>query len=153
MENEMPNIEDYWFRYKSACEIEGQRLEYISKPALTQLIAEIISSPVEPGVILQKGDFDEKTKKLIDYLLEKEKEGKICIMTIEGILEANLDDFIKQPTEGLLYDLNRDRVTTLTWIDNNSPKWINDFAVFLVITKLKALLDAIAQTINKRDYA
>ena len=87
-----------------------------------------------------KGDFDEKTKKLIDYLLEKEKEGKVCIMTIEGILEANLDDFIKQPTEGLLYDLNRDRATTLTWIDNNSPKWINDFAVCLVITKLKALL-------------
>lgn len=46
----MPNIEDYWFRYKSACEIEGQKLEYISKPALIQLIAEIISLPVEPPV-------------------------------------------------------------------------------------------------------
>jgi len=46
----MPNIDDYWFRYKSACEIEGQKLEYISKQALTELIAEIISSPVEPEV-------------------------------------------------------------------------------------------------------
>ena len=54
----MPNIEDYWFRYKSACEIEGQKLEYISKPALIQLIAEIISLPVEPPVSQENGGLD-----------------------------------------------------------------------------------------------
>ena len=77
----------------------------------------------------------EKFKKLI---LQKEKEGKIVFMTIDGPMVAGLEDFIKQPTEGLLYDLNRDRVTVLTFIDNE--KWVNDFAVGLVIGKLKELL-------------
>ena len=52
---------------------------------------------------------------------------------------ADLEEIIKQPTEGLLYDLNRDRATVLTLMDD--PKWVNDFAVGLVITKLKKYYD------------
>lgn len=74
-------------------------------------------------------------KKLKDLILQKEKEGKVVFMTHEGPMEADLEEFISQPTEGLLYDLNRDRGTVLAFVDD--PKWINDFAVNLVITKLK----------------
>jgi len=84
---------------------------------------------------------DKKEKKLIlkDKILQKAEEGKVVLATIEGLMEADLDEFIKQPTEGLLYDLNRDRITVLTLMDD--PKWINDFAVMQVITKLKEYYD------------
>jgi len=74
-------------------------------------------------------------EKLRDLVLQKEKEGKIVLSTFDGLIEADLEEFIKQPVEGLLYDLNRDRATVLTFIDD--PKWINDYAVGLVIAKLK----------------
>jgi len=61
-------------------------------------------------------------------------------MTPDGPAVANLDEFIKQPAEGILYDLNRGREVVLMFIDD--PKWVNDYAVGLVIDKLKALLDA-----------
>ena len=78
-------------------------------------------------------------EKFRDMILQKEKEGKIVFMTIEGPMSVDLEEFIKQPTEGLLYDLNRDRVTVLTFIDD--VKWVNDFAVGLVIAKLKESYD------------
>jgi len=78
-------------------------------------------------------------EELKDYILEKEKEGKIVVKTIEGLATMNLDDFITQSAEGILYDLNRSREVVLTFIDD--PKWVNDYAVGLVIKKLKSLLD------------
>ena len=74
-----------------------------------------------------------------DLVLKKEQEGKVVFMTFEGPMEADLEKFIEQPTEGLLYDLNRDRATVLTSIED--PKWVNDFAVGLVISKLKEKID------------
>ena len=74
----------------------------------------------------------EKTKKLI---LGKRKEGKLCFMTYESIVSVSIDEFIKQPADGILYDLNRLEETALTFIDD--PKWVNDFAVALTIRALK----------------
>ena len=74
-----------------------------------------------------------------DIVLKAEKENKIVIFTIDGLQSIDLDEVIKQPTEGLLYDLNRDRMTILTWIDDK--KWINDFACMKVIEKLKNEVD------------
>jgi len=74
----------------------------------------------------------EKFKNLV---LQKEKEGKIILSTFDGLIETDLEEFITQPVEGLLYDLNRDRATVMTFIDD--PKWVNDYAVSLVIAKLK----------------
>ena len=62
-------------------------------------------------------------------------------MTIEGLMAVDLENFIKQPTEGILYDLNRDRATVLTFMREGNPKWINDYAVGLVIAKLKEKWD------------
>lgn len=79
-------------------------------------------------------------EKFKDLVLKKEKEGKIVFMTWDGPREADLEEFIKQPTEGLLYDLNRDRATVLTFIEDK--KWVNDYAVGLVIARLKKDFDS-----------
>ena len=76
---------------------------------------------------------------LIKFIKQKEKEGKIVFNSMEGLQEIKLKDFIKQPTEGILYDLNRDKMTVLTFIENE--KWVNDYAVGLVIEELKKHYD------------
>lgn len=83
---------------------------------------------------------------LKDYVLKKKKEGKIVFRTFEGFGEANLEDFLAQPAEGILYDLNRDGATVLTFLDD--PKWTNDFAVGLVITELKMYYDAYMRLVD-----
>lgn len=85
----------------------------------------------------------EEAEKIKELVLAKRKEGKIVFATFEGLMSADLEEFIKQPAEGILYDLNRDGATVLTFIDD--PKWVNDFAVGLVITKLKEKLEAVEQ--------
>lgn len=72
-----------------------------------------------------------------DKILEEYKKGNVVFATIEGLRVASMEDFIKQPTAGILYDLNRDEATVLTWISENDPKWFNDLAVGQVIRALK----------------
>lgn len=74
-----------------------------------------------------------------DEVLRLAKENKVVVMGLEGAMVMDLDEMISQPTEGLLYDLNRDGATILTFIDD--PKWVNDYAVKMVITRLKQRLD------------
>ena len=82
----------------------------------------------------------EAKEKFRDLVLQEANKGNVVFKTFEGdMVVANLDEFVKQPIEGLLYDLNRDKATILTFI--NDPKWVNDFAVSLVIGKLKDLLE------------
>jgi hypothetical protein len=83
----------------------------------------------------------ENKQEVKDLVLKMRDEGKVVFATFEGLSGAVLEDFIKQPAEGILYDLNRDGATVLTFIDD--PKWVNDFAVGLVITKLKEQLEAV----------
>jgi len=81
---------------------------------------------------------DEK-QELKELILAKAKEGKVVFATFEGLIAADLNEFIKQPADGILYDLNRLPEVVLTFLDD--PKWVNDFAVSLVIRKLKEELD------------
>jgi len=86
---------------------------------------------------------NEKVKELV---LAKRAEGKVVFATFEGLMSADLEEFIKQPAEGILYDLNRDGATVLTFIDD--PKWVNDFAVGIVIAKLKEKLEAVEHSVH-----
>jgi hypothetical protein len=72
---------------------------------------------------------------LKELILEKRKEDKLVYATHEGFISVDIDEFIKQPVDGILYDLNRLEEVTLTFIDD--PKWVNDFAVALIIRRLK----------------
>ena len=77
---------------------------------------------------------------LKDRILTEYKEGNIVVVEYDGSLRSTLlTEFIKQPVEGMLYDLNRDEATVLTFVDD--PKWINDYAVCQVIRALKSRID------------
>lgn len=87
---------------------------------------------VADQVSLDEKKSRDETKKLI---MKKRKEGKVCFMGIEGLMSGDVDDFIKQPSEGILYDLNRGLETTLTIMPEK--RWINDIAVAVTIVALK----------------
>jgi hypothetical protein len=79
-------------------------------------------------------------KKIEKLVLDQRKKRRVVILDYTGFTSYNLEAFVQQPTEGLLYDLNRLPETVLTFIDD--PKWVNDFAVYMVITQLKTELAA-----------
>ena len=70
-----------------------------------------------------------------DKILEEYEKGNIIIATIDSLQVMPIDEFIKQDATGMLYDLNRNEATILTFIDD--PKWINDYASCKVIRLLK----------------
>lgn len=70
-----------------------------------------------------------------EYILEESKKGNIVVSTFEGLQIGKLSEIIDQPIEGLLYDLNRDAGTILTFLED--PKWVNDYACMQVIIALK----------------
>ena len=74
-----------------------------------------------------------------DAVLKEYANGKVVICTFDGIHAMSLDDFVKQPASGMLYDLNRNEATVLTFIKDQ--KWINDYAVAKVIQKLKSQIE------------
>jgi hypothetical protein len=76
---------------------------------------------------------------LKDKILEEYKNGNVVIATQDGLQVTKLSEFIKQPTDSLLYDLNRNEEVVLTFI--NDPKWVNDYAVCKVIRALKSKID------------
>ena len=76
----------------------------------------------------------EELKKLV---LDKRKEGKLVFWPLpDEMVSANISDFIKQPADGILWDLNRSEEVALSFMDD--PKWLNDFAVALTIRALKS---------------
>lgn len=62
-----------------------------------------------------------------DKVLSEWDKGNLVYADIEGLKSIKFEDFIKQPLEGMLYDINRCLPVILTYIDN--PKWVNDFAL------------------------
>ena len=84
--------------------------------------------------------------KIKDRILSERDKGNVVIADFEGLKSMPLNEFIKQPTEGLLYDLNRSEPVVLTFIDD--PKWVNDFAVCQVIHALKGRIYELEEIIK-----
>ena len=77
----------------------------------------------------------ERQEKLCASILEARKQGRVVFWGLPGeLMTAKLDNFVEQPAEGILYDLNRLEEISLTFLKD--PKWVNDFAVALTIRKL-----------------
>ena len=75
------------------------------------------------------------TKQLKTTILEERDKGNVVFWGLPGqLMVASLDRFLEQPADGILYDLNRLEEISLTFLDD--PKWVNDFAVALVIRNL-----------------
>lgn len=69
------------------------------------------------------------TEELKDLILSKKREGKIVFHSIEGLMEARMEDIIQQSASGLLWDLNRDMATLLCCASEDNPCWVNDMAL------------------------
>ncbi len=78
----------------------------------------------------------EDIKKLV---VEESEKGVIFTLSPEGMNRSDISEFIKQPADGILYDLNRSETVVLTFIPD--PKWVNDYAVAKVIRALKARIE------------
>jgi hypothetical protein len=71
----------------------------------------------------------EMKNELLEKILSLQAESKIAFMTIDGLQGGPIEDFVKQPIEGQLYDLNRDRATLYAMAsENKNKRWINDLA-------------------------
>ena len=86
-------------------------------------------------------------KSIKDKVLKEYKKRNIVVAGIDGLQGIPIKEFIKQPVEGMLYDLNRDEATVLTLIDN--PKWVNDYAVSKVIVALKKRIKELEEQLTK----
>ena len=82
-------------------------------------------------------------------ILEEYKKGNIMVLGIEGMQCMPITEFIKQPVDGILYDLNRDEATVLSFFPDQ--KWINDYAVAQVIRVLKNRIDELENKKNGRE--
>ena len=67
-----------------------------------------------------------KNKELAQLVLDEWKKGYIVFQTIEGIQKCEIEEFVKQPLEGQMYDINRDTVNILSFIGEQS--WLNNWA-------------------------
>ncbi len=85
------------------------------------------------------GDDQKKFSKLV--LAERDK-GNVVFLALDEIISMPVKDIVKQPVDGLLWDLNRDEATALSFMDEEGMiHWVNNFAVALVIRELKSQID------------
>lgn len=91
-----------------------------------------------------------KTKKTLkEIILEDYEKGNISLMTLDGVVTTSLKDFINQPTDSILYDLNRNESAILTEMENNIT-WINDYACGKVIRALKDRVEELERELKRR---
>lgn len=87
----------------------------------------------------------EDNQELLEKIIQEEKDTNICIMTAEGMKKTTINNFINQSAESILYDLNRDKSTTITIAKTAKGKrWINDYATAVVIENLKKEYDKLS---------
>jgi hypothetical protein len=99
---------------------------------------------------------NEQQAETLKLIQNEEKNGNIVFASDGGIMSVSIAEFIKQPAEGILYDLNRDPVTTITMADSNSvmgQRWVNDYAVAGVIKALKAEIDRLSAIIESNNQS
>ena len=78
----------------------------------------------------------ETFEQVLDVIRSQEKYGNITVETIEGLAVIPLDDIVNWEADSLLYDLNRDKSTTIALGRDGMERWINDYAVAVVIEYL-----------------
>ena len=79
---------------------------------------------------------EESFEQTLDVIRGQEKCGNITIETIEGLAVIPLNDIVNWEADSLLYDLNRDKATTIALGREGMERWINDYAVAVVIEYL-----------------
>ena len=70
----------------------------------------------------------EELRKLV---VDEWNKGYLVFQTIEGINKCKMEDFVKQPVDGQLYDINRDYATCMTLLGEET--WLNNLAAMRLI--------------------
>lgn len=95
----------------------------------------------------------EFSEELLGKIMEAQQDGKVCFATCDGIMAQDVYKFLEQPVDGILYDLNRDKATTIALARSADSfigrRWINDLAIAFVIRKLKEKIDKLENNENK----
>ena len=133
---------------KKIIEKQDALIELLSAPQYYEIVEAVKRKRDELTSLRSQAEQEEKksvpTKdqaELRDFVLSEQRKGNIVIATIEGLMTAPLKEIVEQPAIGLLYDLNRDAATILTFI--NDVKWINDYACMQVICELKDRIESL----------
>ena len=93
----------------------------------------------------------EPVETLVARIRKEREAGNIVFWALEDLVAVKLDDFIKQPVDGMLYDLNRLEEVVVTFLPD--PKWVNDFAVATVIRRLAAERIALQERVERCEAA
>ncbi len=83
---------------------------------------------------------------LKDLISEEYEKGNIVVASLGELQIYSLTEFVKQPIEGILYDLNRSEAVVLTF--SSDPKWINDYAACKVIRELKSRVEELEKEVE-----
>ena len=70
-------------------------------------------------------------EKLKDLVLDARKDGYIVFEDFEGIKKCSLEDFVKQPLDGQLYDINRDWAAIMAFLGEQT--WLNNSACVILL--------------------
>lgn len=75
-----------------------------------------------------------KQEELKEIVLKARAEGKVVMWVLpDQLMTAPVEEFVQQPADGILYDLNRLEECVLS---DGGIRWVNDFAVALTIREL-----------------
>lgn len=88
-----------------------------------------------------------------DIILSEYEKGNVVFLSMGNLMVAEINNFVSQPVDGILYDLNRGEEVVLQYIEEQ--KWVNDYAVAKTIRKLKEQNEEmieILKIIFKDDY-
>ena len=67
---------------------------------------------------------------LTEAVFDSFSKGNIVFITEEGFYQSAIEDFIKQPLEGMLYDLNRNEAVIRTEANEDKGwRWVHDLSM------------------------
>jgi hypothetical protein len=89
------------------------------------------------------------TEELKEMVLKARNEGKVVMWVLpDQLMTAPVEEFVKQPADGILWDLNRGEECALSSTD--SIRWVNDFAVAVTIRELVKQRDTAIAAVSTR---
>lgn len=110
-------------------------------------IEELLEKGYRKGYEDAIGKIHSKMDSIKEKVIKEYEKGNIVIDSYGELVSFRLTDFIEASADEILYELNRDEATVLTFI--NDPKWINDFVASRVIRALKEKIDDLENYLNK----
>ena len=108
--------------------------------ASTRKLVADLESLCDQAARAEAGPSKEAQEEMKAFIYAERDKGNIVVLGLEGPMTMPLEEFVKQPADGILYDLNRLEEVAMTFLPGDR-KWVNDYAVALTIRKLVAQRD------------